>query len=172
MKTFLKYSGIIAVVVAIVGFILMMATPAFAYFPQNGDPLYLTSSEALFGADTYVIVRTGHTNAVWSALLGWILAIAGMVALIVGIILPLLKKEKFAGLLNFIAFAVLVIGGVFVLISQPCTWTPAIENAEAQAINTDYGLNATWIIAAILYIAAGVLAILPAAMNLFGGKKK
>ena len=35
MKTFLKYSGILAAVVAIVGFILMMTTPAFAY--TSGD---------------------------------------------------------------------------------------------------------------------------------------
>lgn len=172
MKTFLKYSGIIAVVVAIVGFILMMATPAFAYFPNNGDPLYLTSTEALFGADTFLVVKTGHTNAVWSAVLAWILAMVGMLALICGIILPLIKKEKFAGILNFVALFALVIAGVFIFISQPCTWTPALENAEAQAVNKDYVLNATWIIAAILYIAAGALAILPAAMNLFGGKKK
>lgn len=172
MKTFLKYSGFLAAVIAVVGFILMMTTPAFAYFPQNGDPLYLTSTEALFGADTYLVVRTGHTNAVWSATLGWILAIVGMIALILGVVLPLLKLEKFAGLVNLIALCALVIGGVFVFISQPCTWTPAIENAEAQSINKDYGLNATWIIAAILYIAAGALAILPAAVDLFGKKKK
>ena len=91
---------------------------------------------------------------------------------ILGVVLPLLKLEKFAGLVNLIALCALVIGGVFVFISQPCTWTPAIENAEAQAINKDFGLNATWIIAAILYIAAGAIAILPAAMDLFGKKKK
>ena len=37
---------------------------------------------------------------------------------------------------------------------------------------SDYTLNVTWIIAAVLYILAGVLAIFPAAMDLFGGKKK
>lgn len=172
MKTFLKYSGFLAAVIAVVGFILMMTTPAFAYFPKNGDPLYLTSTEALFGADTYLIVKTGHTNAVWSATLGWVLAIVGVIALLLGVILPLLKLNKFAGLLNLIALCALVLGGVFVFISQPCTWTPAIEKAEPQAINKDFGLNATWVIAGILYIAAGILAIFPAAMDFIGGKKK
>ena len=169
MKTFLKYSGFLAAVIAVVGFILMMATPAFAYFPQNGDPMYLTSTQALFGEDALL----GHIDAVWSATLGWILAMVGMVALILGVILPLLKLEKFAGLVNLVALVALVIGGVFVFISQPCSLTSSGLGATVVTHPySDYGLNATWIIAAILYIAAGVLAILPAAMDLFGGKKK
>ena len=172
MKTFLKYSGFLAAVIAVVGFILMMTTPAFAYFPKDSDPLYITSTQALFGEDTFALgLKTGHINAVWSATLGWILAIVGVVALICGVILPLLKLEKFAGLVNLIALCALVIGGVFVFISQPCTWTPSISNEPTNAYS-NYGLNATWIIAAILYIAAGAIAILPAAMDLFGGKGK
>ena len=169
MKTFLKYSGFLAAVIAVVGFILMMATPAFAYFPENGDPLYLTSAQALFGEDALL----GHIDAVWSATLGWILAIVGMIALILGVVLPLLKLEKFAGLVNLIALVALVIAGVFVFISQPCTLTSTVLGSKVVTTpHSSYGLNATWIIAAILYIAAGALAILPAAMDLFGKKKK
>lgn len=169
MKTFLKYSGFLAAVIAVVGFILMMATPAFAYFPENGDPLYLTSAQALFGEDALL----GHIDAVWSATLGWILAIVGMIALILGVILPLLKLEKFAGLVNLIALCALVIAGVFVFISQPCTLTSTVLGSKVVTTpHSNYGLNATWIIAAILYIAAGAIAILPAAMDLFGKKKK
>ena len=172
MKTFLKYSGFLAAVIAVVGFILMMATPAFAYFPKDSDPLYLSGTQAIFGEDTFALgLKTGHINAVWSATLGWILAIVGVIALLLGVILPLLKLNKFAGLINLIALCALVIGGVFVFISQPCTWTASISN-EPTNLYADYGLNATWIIAAILYIAAGGLAIFPACMDFFGGKKK
>jgi len=168
MKTFLKYSGFLAAVIAVVGFILMMTTPAFAYFPKDSDPLYLTSTQALFGEDALL----GHIDAVWSATLGWILAMVGVVALLLGVILPLLKLNKFAGLINLIALCALVFGGVFVFISQPCSVTSSGFGATVVTHPyADYGLNATWIIAAILYIAAGAIAILPAAMDLFGKKK-
>ena len=169
MKTFLKYSGILAAVIAGVGFILMMTTPAFAYFPKNGDPEFLSSARVLFGEDTLV----GHVDAVWSAIVAWILAMVGVIALVLGVIFPLLKLEKFAGLLNLIALCALVFGGVFIFISQPCTLTTtALGVTVVSTPYSSYGLNATWIIAAILYIGAGILAILPAAMDFIGGKKK
>ena len=83
MKTFLKYSGFLAAVIAVVGFILMMTTPAFAYFPKDGDPLYLSGNRVLFGEDTAL----GHIDAVWTAVLGWILAMVGLIALIIGVLL-------------------------------------------------------------------------------------
>lgn len=176
MKTFLKYSGILAAVIAIVGFILMMTTPAF--FIQSGDETYyLTGAQALFGEEVtgslggFITLNAGHINAVWSATLGWILAIVGILALICGVILPLLKLEKFAALVNIIALAALLLAGVFVFVSQPCTFT--LKGAsEASEFYKDYALNATWVIAGILYLVAGGLAILPTAMDIFGGKKK
>jgi len=175
MKTFLKYSGILAAVIAIVGFILMMTTPAF-YLTSGDKTYYLTSTQALFGEDvtssiSIITINAGHINAVWSATLGWILAMVGIIALLLGVILPLLKVEKFAGLINLIALCALLVGGVFVFMSQPCTFT--LKGAsEPSNLYSDYKLNATWIIAAILYIVAGILAILPAAMDFIGGKKK
>ena len=166
MKTFLKYSGFLAAVIAVVGFILMMTTPAFAYFPKDSDPLYLTSTQALFGEDALL----GHIDAVWSATLGWILAMVGVVALLLGVILPLLKLNKFAGLLNLIALGALVVAGIFIFISQPCTFTSKASGETYEAFK-DYKMNATWIIAAILYIAGGVLAALPAAVDFIGKKK-
>ena len=170
MKTFLKYSGFLAAVIAVVGFILMMATPAFA----NGDPHYISGTQAIFGEDLGEIlgVKT-HMDAVWSATLAWILAMVGVIALLLGVILPLLKLNKFAGLINLIALCALVFAGVFVFISQPCSVTSGGYGASATTNPySDHGLNATWIITGILYIAAGAIAILPAAMDLFGGKKK
>ncbi|MBR3266769.1 MAG: hypothetical protein IKI55_01365 [Bacilli bacterium] len=176
MKTFLKYSGFLAAAIAVVGFILMMATPAFAYFPKNGDPQYLTGTQAIFGEEvkgsiSIITINAGHINAVWSATLAWILAMVGVIALLLGVILPLLKLNKFAGLINIIALCSLVIAGIFVFISQPCTFTLNGASEPSNAFS-DYGLNATWIIVAILYIAAGVLAALPAAVDFLGGKKK
>ncbi|MCR5514378.1 MAG: hypothetical protein K6F36_02950 [Bacilli bacterium] len=169
MKTFLKYSGFLAAVIAVVGFILMMATPAFS----NGDHV-INGTAAIFGEDLgEVLGLSGHLDAAWSATLGWILAIIGMIALILGVVLPLLKLEKFAGLVNLIALVALVIAGVFIFISQPCSVTGSGYGGSATTNPySDHTLTATWIIAAILYIAAGAIAILPAAMDLFGKKKK
>ena len=175
MKTFLKYSGILAAVVAIVGFILMMTTPAFAY--TSGDNTYtLSATAALFGEDvtgsiSIITINAGHNNAVWSCTLGWILAMVGVLALVLGVLLPLLKLEKFAGLINIIALCALVVAGIFVFISKPCTFT---VNGASEASNpySDYGLGAGWVIAAILYIVGGILAALPAAIDFLGGKKK
>lgn len=176
MKTFLKYSGFLAAVIAVVGFILMMTTPAF--FIQNGDnTYYLTGTQALFGEEVtgsiggFITVNAGHINAVWSATLGWILAMVGILALICGVILPLLKLEKFAALVNIIALAALLLAGVFIFVSQPCSFT---GKASGETYNpySDYTLNATWVITGILYLVAGGLAIFPTAMDIFGGKGK
>ena len=176
MKTFLKYSGFLAAAIAVVGFILMMATPAF-FYTSGDNTSYLTSSQVLFGEEVtgslfaIISINAGHINAVWSAIIGWILAMVGVIALLLGVILPLLKLNKFAGLLNIIALCSLVIAGIFVFISQPCTFTLNGASEPSNAFS-DYGLNATWIIVAIIYIAAGVLAALPAAIDFRGGKKK
>ena len=176
MKTFLKYSGFLAAVIAVVGFILMMATPAF-FYTSGDNTSYLTSSQVLFGEEVtgslfaIISINAGHINAVWSAIIGWILAMVGVIALLLGVILPLLKLNKFAGLLNLIALGALVVAGIFIFISQPCTFTSKASGETYEAFK-DYKMNATWIIAAILYIAGGVLAALPAAVDFLGGKKK
>ena len=149
--------------------LLWLTTPAFS----NGDHV-INGTAAIFGEDLGELAGVkSHLDAAWSATLGWILAMVGVIALLLGVILPLLKLEKFAGLVNLVALCALVIGGVFVFVSQPCSVTTSGYGASAITNPySDHALSATWIIAAILYIAAGALAILPAAMDLFGKKKK
>lgn len=176
MKKFLQFSGLIALVVAIVGFILMMATHAFVYANGSVHGWY-SGVAAIFGNGQYLAgvggisaVDTFSGNLAWSALLAWIFVLVAMLILCLGVILPLLKVkalEKWAGLLNLIAVGLLIVGGVFVFVSLP-----AFAGANEWS-NTDYwSLGAGWVIGGILYIVAGALAIAPAAADFLGKKKK
>ena len=139
---------------------------------MSDTPINLSAFFVCTQRDSFNIIsiNAGHINAVWSSIIGWILAMVGVIALLLGVILPLLKLNKFAGLLNLIALGALVVAGIFIFISQPCTFTSKASGETYEAFK-DYKMNATWIIAAILYIAGGVLAALPAAVDFIGKKK-
>ena len=170
MKKFLQFSGIIAAVLAIVAFILLMATPA----AMSGDEIVAKGTTMLFGkkesATILGITFTGETKLAWSALLAWIFVIVALVILLLGIILPLLKVtalQKFAGVLNLIAVVLLVVAGIFVFISLAVFCSAN----GLDSVPEKWVLSAGWVIAGILAIVAGAIAILPAAMDLIGKKK-
>ena len=83
-------------------------------------------------------------------------------------VLPLLKVtalEKFSGLLNLVAVCLLVVAGIFAFVSK---------SAFATANDWDPGdleAGAGWIIAGILFILGGLVAIAPAALEFIGKKK-
>ena len=168
MKTFLKFSGIIAFVVALVGFILMMATNAIVW--SSGSLQYVVKGTvAIFGSKTDTILGTAVTNPSPMALIAWILGMVGLLLVCFGIILPLLKNkklDKFAGLLNLVAVICLVLAGVFMFFV-----VPTFYGANDAKVPDGTAIGAGWVIGGILFIAGGVLAILPAAMDFLGKKK-
>lgn len=170
MKKFLKFSGIISALLAIVAFILILATAGI----MSGSDIVAKGTSVIFGkAESGSIggFSWGKINLAWSGLLAWIFILLALLILIAGIVLPLLKVktpvDKFAGLLNLIAVCLLVVAGIFIFITLPvfCSANGWKEVPE------QWTLGAGWVIAGILAISAGVIAILPAAMDFLGKKK-
>lgn len=167
MKKYLKFSGIVAAVLAVVAFILLMATTGVYY--QYGNTQYnYEGTVVLFGATKETWLGTSKIAPAATGLIGWILVIVALVIILLGIILPLLKVnklDKFAGVLNLAAVVALVVAGVLIFVSKPVFCSANNWNAE------DAHLGAGWIVAGILAILAGVCAILPAAVDFIGKKK-
>lgn len=177
MKKALKFSGLVAAVLATLAFILMMFTPAVTTQGIVGGTYELPGTAAIFGHNgdglsagqiLYFCNKDGVIPATWSAIIAWILMMAAVVILLLGVILPLFKVKaltKFAGLLNLIVVIALVVAGIFMFIQVP-TFLGAIGRSDASG----YALGAGWIISAIVAIVAGVCAILPAAVDLASKK--
>ena len=171
MKKFLKYSGICAAILALVAFILMLATPAILY---DGQDVVAQGTTVIFGktTTTNAIITTvkSHTDLAWSALLAWIFVMVSLIILLCGVILPALKVkalEKFAGLLNLCAVVLLVVAGIFMFITTPVFF--AANGVDS--VPDKCALGAGWIIGGILALAAGIVAILPAVADFLGKKK-
>ena len=180
MKKFLQFAGIISLALAAVGFILMMATPAVvgttkilgststtnlnginAIFGKGAD---LSAAEILWFANS-----DGKIILSVTSLIGWILLLAGLVIVCLGIVLPLLKinaLQKFAGLLNLIAVCAFVLAGVCMFLV-----VATVYGANGRDVADGAAIGAGWVIGGIIAIAAGAFAILPAAAAFFGKKK-
>ena len=167
MKKYLKFAGIVSALFAIVAFILLMATTGVFY--KYGSTQYnYEGTVVLFGATRETWLGTTHIKPAATGLIGWILIMAALIILLLGIILPLLKVkalEKFAGILNLVAVCALVVGGILLFFSKGAFCAANEWNAD------DAHLGAGWIIAGILSILGGVIAILPAAVDFIGKKK-
>ncbi len=164
MKKFLQFSGIIAAVLAIVAFILLMATNGAVYKAGNSQYNYPGTLVLFGGKMDYVNYKLAATG-----LIGWILILVAIVILLAGFILPLLKVnalEKFAGILNLVAVIALVVGGILLFFSAA-----AFHGANDSVTSEKTALGVGWVFAAILAIVAGAIAILPAVMDLIGKKK-
>lgn len=169
MKKVLKFSGVAALLLAIVAFILILATNSvsitgtvsFIGFSKTGT---FTGVQGIFGDE--------NIKATWSAIIAFILIIVAMVILIVGIVLPILKihaLDKVAGILNLVAVVALIVAGIFLFIEVLCF--RGANDLAKDVTGVSYGLGAGWIIAGILSIFGGIVAILPAAFDFLGKGK-
>lgn len=171
MKKLLQFSGLISLVLAIVAFILMMATNAMVN--SSGNLQVVTAgTTAIFGKTESTILGDVVTKPSALALIGWILMIVGMIIVCLGVVLPLLKinaLEKFSGILDIVALACFVIAGIFMFLVVPTFY--AANGVEAKDIPNTAAIGAGWVIGGILAIVAGAFAILPAAAAFLGKKK-
>ena len=167
MKKFLQFSGIISAVLALAAFIFLLAGNGLVY--RSGDSAwFVPGTRAIFGGDVKTILGTVEYKPAATALIAWILVLIAALILIVGAVLPLLKinaLEKIAGLLNLIAVGSLIVAGILLFFTKG-----AFSSANSNAFD-DYKLTFAFVFAAILAIAGGVIAILPAAMDFIGKKK-
>lgn len=183
MKKFLQFAGLISLVLAAVGFVLIMTTHALEFAAANS----IASSSAWYSGVAVIfgkgpaevsgsILGIGGTSAgnfegnpAVTGLLAWIFALVAMIVLLLGVVLPLLKikaLEKFAGLLNLCALALLVVGGIFCF-----TVLPSFAAANEWNNTDNWALGAGWVIGGILFIVAGAVAIFPTAADFLGKKK-
>jgi glucan phosphoethanolaminetransferase (alkaline phosphatase superfamily) len=191
MKTFLKFSGLCALVLAAVSLVLMLVSPAITYTATatvlgktTTSVSYISGIAGIFGKGT---ITSGDTTsnfegtAVWSAIIAFVLLIVALLLLLLGAIMPVLKVKsvtKFAGVINLVAVCALAVAGVFFFLEVP-TFQAANEVSSGSgsiggvfSASGTYGLGAGWLIAGILSIAGAVIAILPAAADFAGGKGK
>lgn len=174
MKKFLQFAGLIGAVLAIVAFILMMATNALTY-TSGSTTTFVAGSRAIFGGSVETLLGTVNYKPAATALIAWILVLVAMLVLLVINVLPLLKVKALdgiSGLLNLIAVGALVVGGILLFFTKG-----AYNAANASQVgNTtvyyfdDYALGAGYVFAAILAILGGAVAFMPVLMKLVGKK--
>ena len=170
MKTFLKFSGLISLVAAVVGFILMLATQSVVITSGN-TTYFFTGPETMFGVTKQAFggILEVTYKAAPLALIAFILVIVALLILLAGFVLPMLKVnvlDKFAGVLNLAALVCLVLAGIFMF----CV-VPSFYGANEMDIPNNAAVGAGWVIGGILYIAAGAIAICPAVVDFLGKGK-
>ncbi len=169
MKKVLQFAGLISLVLGVVAFILMMATPAVIQ-PLVGDTQTVyAGTTAIFGKTESTILGDVVTKPSVLALIGWILLLVAMIIVALGVILPLFKVkalEKFSGILDIVALACFVVGGIFMFLVVPTFYA-----ANEWDVGDKTQIGAGWVIGGIIAIIAGAFAILPAAAAFFGKKK-
>ena len=175
MKKVLKFAGAFAFVLALVAFILLMATKGIKYEYDGGIIGKLVGdvegSVVLFGKTEKTVLGDVVTKAAPTALVAWILIIVATVALLAGVVLPLLKAkdaQKIAGLMNVCAALLLVVGGVLLFF----TVNSFTSVNDLSSYAKYHHLTAGWIVSAILALLGGVVALLPACVDFVGKKKK
>ena len=172
MKKVLQFAGLISLVLAIVAFVLMLATPAIVLTNGNNQYIY-KGPVVLFGSketlDLYIVSATTVTKPAPLALIAFILVIVAVVIVALGVVLPLLKVNvlaKIGGVLNLAALVCFVVAGIFMFCVIPNFFAANEWNVPDSA-----AIGAGWLIGGILAIAAGAFAILPAAAAFLAKKK-
>ena len=161
MKAFLKFAGLIAAVLALVAFILMLASNALV-IKVLGNEQFVAGTKAIFGESGLVDYAPAAT-----ALIAFILVIVAILILVLNFVMPLLKVkgyDKIGGILGFVAIAALVGAGVLLFFTQA-----AFSSANNDGFK-DYKLTFGYVFAAILLLASGVIAFLPTAFALTSKK--
>ena len=161
MKQLIKFSGIIAAVLAIVVFILQLASPAItgANVFGVGNGTY-AGTTAIFGNE--------NIKLAWSALLAWIFVLIAILVLCAVSVLPLLgikALEKFENLILFCVAGLLLVAGIFMFVT-----VPAFMAANGVTNYVNGTLGAGWIIGGILAILAACCAGLKPASEILGKK--
>ena len=153
MKKVLQFSGLIALGLALVGFILMMVTPAVV--TKDADTI-ATGTQAIFGGNYIKLAPL--------ALLAWIFALLAILVIVAGVVLSFLKINKlakFAGLIDCICCLFFIMVGIFMFL--------VVKSWGNANVGVGY-IGAGWVIGGILFLGAGILLVLPDVLNLVGKK--
>lgn len=148
MKQFLKFAGLIALVLNLVAFILVIATDGIV--AKSGGVTISMSNEYLFFG------KEGSKVAVLP-LLGWIFMGLTMICLGVLVVLDLLKKDLFKNnekVIYIVIGALLLLSAIFVFVAVP-SFVGANDIPDSVAKYYHLGGG---------FIAGGIMAILAAGL--------
>lgn len=166
MKKLFKFAPLCAFLLAVVAFILLLATHSIEYVNGNLKGWY-DGPAALFGKGQSLgawggisVVGEFEGKAAWNAILAFIFIIVALVALLVSSITVFVKikvLEKFGGIIALVSGGLLLVAGIFVFFTLP-----AFASANEWNNTNNFALGAGWVVAAILAIVAGVVSAFPA----------
>ena len=169
MKKVLKFAPLCALLLAIVAFILMMATNSVVYNGNNINSWYdgvsaiFGKGKSQLGGGGLSLISDFEGKLAWNALLAWIFILVALLALLVSSVTVFVKikaLEKFGGLIALISAGLLLVAGIFLFFTVPAF-------AGANEFNSDgWALGGGWVVAAILAIVAGAVSAFPAVLAL------
>jgi len=170
MKKYLKFAGLVACVLALVAFILLMATHAVVANGNSGT--WVGGTAIIFGSGRAAVLGyEGDVNdvkVIWTALLSWIFILVGMIIVLVAFVLSLLKikvLEKFSGVLDLVVIGLFLAAGIL-------TFFTALAYAGVNEVDAkDWVLGGGYVVAGILAILAGLTAALPTAAAFMAKRK-
>lgn len=170
MKKLLKFAPLCALLLAIVAFILVLATHSIEYSNGNLKGWY-DGPAALFGKGKSLgawgglsVVGEFEGKAAWNAVLAFIFFIIALVALLLSSVMVFIKikaLEKFGGIIALVAGGLLLVGGIFLFFTLP-----AFAAANEWNNTNNFALGGGWVVAAILALIGGIVSACPAVLAL------
>ena len=156
MELIRKYGIYVATGLALLGFILLMSTPAVV----SGDNTIVSGIKAIFGGDiTVAVIFTGHIDPSGWGLTAWILGLLGICGLVFFCVAPFIKALDLDNKL----FPCIAIGvAVLVLASGICSF-----GVNCYGWNNT-GIGGGWVVGGILLVLAGGLASVDPLLALLG----
>lgn len=174
MKKLLKFAPLCALLLAVVAFILLLASNGLTYANEVGGQKltgFYSASAVMFGQGKYQAASGGVSitadfdgKGAWNAVLAFIFVIVALLALLVSAITVFVKVkalEKFGGLIALVAGGLLLVAGIFVFFTKG-----AFAAANDYGDMENWSVGAGWIVAAILAILGGLVSACPAVLAL------
>jgi len=173
MKKFLKFSGVISAALALVGFVLLIACHGVVGKDSPANNWY-SAGAVLFGNGPaevtvfWTFTGTFEGQASGAAFVSWLFSLIALVALIAGLVLPLLKVKAFtkvAGVVNLCSVLLLLTAGIVLFFA-----VPSFAGNNGWSSTDGWALSGGYVVAAILYLVGGAVAVCPAVVD-FVSKK-
>ena len=169
MKKYLKFSGVVSIVLSIVLLVLLITSEFLIYTDLPFKDVF-TGKQALFGG------REGFNNAA-VALVAWAFIASSLILLVVGFLAPMINltgsANKVAAVVNFIAVGLFVVAGILILFSMDAFISANMSNTgvrEFWPFLKSYGYSGAWIFLGILSIVTGLITVVPALGNILEKK--
>jgi hypothetical protein len=162
MKKLLPFAGFCATVLGIIALILLLATPSITYSLPVLGTQSISGVNGLFGGGD------AEYKAAAGAIIAFVLLIVGIVLACAASLLPMLKKlVNLAGWFGLIGCVCLIVAGILFFCE-----VPMFIHAQSQNASTDgYSLGGGWVVAGILAIVGGAVALLPSLFAFLAKKK-